>query len=352
MMWHKNNPKFIAFFTTLSIFGVAVFISLFLFLLKNQGGILLYILTLLIFFVFVYFIIYQTLNTFIYSKIKLIYKTIHRLKLGKESLVQHYENSNDSLDDVSKEVEDWAKTQNEEIARLKEMAHYRREFLGNVSHELKTPIFNIQGYIMTLLDGGLEDAEINRKFLKRSENSIERMIEMVDDLETISALESGELDLNKTTFNIYNLVSEIIDNYEHLATKKGVSIFVANKDEHPDIMVNADQDRIRQVFTNLIDNAIKYRTTDGNPRVKITFYDMDENVLIEVSDNGIGIEEKNISRLFERFYRVDKGRSRELGGTGLGLSIVKHIIEAHEQTINVRSALKVGTTFSFTLKQV
>jgi len=352
MKWNKNNPKVIALFTTISIIGIAFFISLLLYLLKGQGSIMLYISISIVFSAFVYFIIYQTLDKFIYSKIKLIYKTIHRFKLGKESLVQHYENSSDSLEDVNKEVEDWAKTQSEEITKLKEMAQYRREFLGNVSHELKTPIFNIQGYIMTLLDGGLEDQEINRKFLKRSEKSIERMIDMVDDLETISALESGELDLNISHFNIYNLVSEIIENYEHQAKKKGINIFIANKEDQTEIVVSADLDRIRQVFTNLIDNAIKYRNEKANPRVKITFYDMDENILVEVSDNGIGIAEENLPRLFERFYRVDKGRSREMGGTGLGLSIVKHIIEAHEQTINVRSTPNIGTTFSFTLTKV
>ncbi len=352
MNLQKNNPKIIALFTTLSILGIAAFISLIVYLIDSQIGAFLYFIIIVLFFAFVYFIIYQTLDTFIYSKIKLIYKTIHRLKLGKENLFQHYDKSIDTIEDVSKEVEDWAKSQNEEIERLKEMAQYRREFLGNVSHELKTPIFSIQGYITTLLEGGIEDSEINIKYLKRSEKNIERIIEMVDDLETISALESGELSLNETQFNIFDLVIEIIDSYEHRAQKKGISIFIANRLNHPAILIKADKEKIRQVFTNLIDNSIKYIGTPKNPRIKISFYDMDENTLIEISDNGVGISEENIPRLFERFYRIDKGRSREQGGTGLGLSIVKHIIEAHEQTINVRSTPDVGTTFSFTLKQV
>jgi two-component system phosphate regulon sensor histidine kinase PhoR len=352
MIWNKNNPKVIALITTLSIVVVAAFTSLITLQLWGQEWFILYGITFLIFFVFVYFIIYQTLDRFIYSKIKLIYKTIHRLKLGKESLVQHYESNIESLEDVSKEVEDWAKSQSEEIASLKATAQYRREFLGNVSHELRTPIFNIQGYIMTLLDGGLDDPEINVKYLKRTVKSIERMIEMVDDLETISALESGELALKKENFNLIEFVGDIIEHYEDRAGKLGINIFIANLEKHPPIYVEADMERIRQVFSNLIDNAIKYMGNAQNPRVKISFYDMDENVLVEVSDNGIGIAEENIPRLFERFYRVDKGRSRESGGTGLGLAIVKHIIEAHKQTINVRSTLGVGTTFSFTLKQL
>ena len=352
MIWHKNNPKVIALITTLSIVGVAAFTSLITSQLWGQSWIVLYGITFLVFFVFVYFIIYQTLDKFIYSKIKLIYKTIHRLKLEKESLVQHYETNIESLEDVSKEVEDWARSQSEEIASLKATAQYRREFLGNVSHELRTPIFNIQGYIMTLLDGGLDDPNINVKYLKRTEKSIERMIEMVDDLETISALESGELDLKKSRFSLVEFVSEIIEHYEHRAQKAGINIFIANFEKHPPIFVEADMEQIRHVFSNLIDNAMKYMGDKPNPRIKISFYDMDENVLIEISDNGIGIEQENIPRLFERFYRVDKGRSRESGGTGLGLAIVKHIIEAHQQTINVRSKIGVGTTFSFTLKQL
>ena len=347
----KHNPKIIAFFTTLTIIGIAIFLSLFYSLIKEQGGDELYILSLIIFSVFVYFIIYHTLETFIYSKVKLIYKTIHQLKLGKDVLAQHYDEQDNSLENVNKEVEDWAKMKSDEIEYLKESAQYRREYLGNISHELKTPIFNIQGYVMTLLDGGIDDPNINIKYLRRTEKSIERMIDMVDDLETISALESGSLDLVQTNFNLIEFVGEIIDSYEIIAEKKGVRIFMAKGNEQAQILVKADQERIRQVISNLFDNALKYFGDPTNPRIKISFYDMDENILVEISDNGIGIAEENIPRLFERFYRVDKGRSRESGGTGLGLSIVKHIIEAHEQTINVRSTINVGTTFSFTLKQ-
>lgn len=350
MSWLKNNLKAIALLTSLAIIGIAIFIAFFIYLIQGQGSIATYLLTLLVFFVFVYFIIYQTLDAFIYSKIKLIYKTIHRSKLEKGSIVQQYDRSSESLDAVNKEVESWTKRQSEEIASLKEMARYRRDFLGNVSHELKTPIFSIQGYIMTLLDGGIDDSSINTKYLKKSIKNIDRMIDMVDDLETISALESGRLDLNISTFDMVEYVTEIIDSYEYSSKKYGIDIFISNKFNHPEILVEADQEKLRQVFTNLIDNAIKYIGVKPNPRIKISFYDLDENVLIEISDNGIGISEEYIPRLFERFYRIDQGRSREHGGTGLGLAIVKHIMEAHKQTINIRSSLDIGTTFSFTLK--
>ncbi|MCK5856590.1 MAG: ATP-binding protein [Bacteroidales bacterium] len=347
----KSNPKIISFITTLAIIGVTLFISVIYFLLQKQGGNELLILSFIVLFTFVYFIIYHTLETFIYSKVKLIYKTIHRLKLGKEDLAQHYESQSNSLENVSKEVEDWAKIKIDEITLLKESAQYRREYLGNVSHELKTPIFNIQGYVMTLLDGGIDDPDINTKYLKRTEKSIERMIDLIDDLETISALESGSLDLNIQRFNLVELLNEIIDSYEITSKKKGIRIYLSKGNNQTAIFVEADKDRIHQVITNLIDNSIKYIGTPQQARIKISFYDMDENTLVEISDNGIGISEDNIPRLFERFYRVDKGRSRESGGTGLGLAIVKHIIEAHEQTINVRSTPNIGTTFSFTLKQ-
>jgi len=349
-MKQKNDPRIISLLTSLAIVGISMFILSIYYLLEDQGGNELIVLGFIILFAFVYFIIYHTLQTFIYSKVKLIYKTIHRLKLGKEDLAQHFETQSHSLENVNKEVEDWAKLKSDEITLLKESAQYRREYLGNVSHELKTPIFNIQGYTMTLLDGGIDDPSINKKYLERTEKSIQRMIELIDDLETISALESGSLNLKYQRFNIVEFIDEIIESYEISTAKKGIRLFMAKgANQHP-IYIEADKDRIQQVLTNLIDNAIKYIGKPNHARIKISFYDMDDNTLIEVSDNGIGINEEDIPRLFERFYRVDKGRSRESGGTGLGLSIVKHIIEAHNQTINVRSTPNVGTTFSFTLK--
>lgn len=289
-------------------------------------------------------------NEFIYEKIRLIYKTIHNLKTPKSELKKRLQEDPDILESVNTEVVSWAETQKQEIQTLRDQEAYRRDFLGNVSHELKTPIFNIQGYVHTLLDGGLEDEEINRKFLKRADKSVERMISVVEDLDVISRLESGRLELNVQRINIVELAKEVIEMEEMKAEKRDISIKFNEKYDKP-IYVMADGDQIRQVYINLIDNSIKYGSQDGS--IKLRFYDMDENILCEVADDGPGIEEKHLSRLFERFYRVDKARDRHAGGTGLGLSIVKHILEAHGQSINVRSLTgeNSGTTFSFTLKK-
>ena len=256
----------------------------------------------------------------------------------------------DPLESVNKDVVSWAETQQQEIQSLKDQEEYRREFLGNVSHELKTPIFNIQGYIHTLLDGGLEDEQINRKFLVRAEKSVERLISVVEDLDVISRLESGRLELNIQKINIVDLAREVMEMEEMKAEKRDISIKFNDKYDKP-IYVMADGDQIRQVYINLLDNSIKYGTNEGS--IRLRFYDMDQNILCEVADDGPGIEAKHIPRLFERFYRVDKARDRHAGGTGLGLSIVKHILDAHQQTINVRSKTgeNSGTTFSFTLKK-
>lgn len=300
-------------------------------------------------FVFTYLLFRYTLDKFIYEKIRLIYKTIHNLKAAsKEEKKSSTQQTN--IEDVNRQVLEWGQVQQEEIKKLKDMAKYRREFLGNISHELKTPIFNIQGYILTLLDGGLEDPAINREYLMKTEKSVNRMIAIIEDLEAISKLESGELKIKSMDFDIVELTRDVFDFLEIKAKKKHSAVTFAKNYEKP-IMVNADKKGIRQVLINLVDNALKYGDPDeGN--VKVSFFDMDENILVEVTDNGHGIEEENIPRLFERFYRTDKGRSREQGGTGLGLAIVKHIIEAHNQVINVRSKIGVGTTFAFTIKKV
>jgi two-component system, OmpR family, phosphate regulon sensor histidine kinase PhoR len=299
-------------------------------------------------FLFCYFVFRYTLDKFIYTKIKLIYKTIHNLKApkGDEKLS---EIKAGTLENVSLEVQKWGEVQQQEIENLKEMARYRREFLGNISHELKTPIFNIQGYVLTLLDGGLADPSINKNYLLKTENSINRMIAVVEDLEDISRLESGALQLNYSRFDAVQMAKEVFDFLEDKAKKNKNNLFFAQTYERP-IWVEADKKRIRQVFINLLENAIKYGMEKGG-KTKVSFFDMDENILIEVTDNGIGIPADSIPRLFERFYRTDKSRSRDQGGSGLGLAIVKHIIVAHQQTINVRSTVGVGTTFAFTLKK-
>ncbi len=297
-----------------------------------------------------YFMIRYVVNQFIYEKIKLIYKTIHNLKTPKSQLKSMLEEDMDALETVNKDVVSWAETKQQEIQSLLEQEEYRRDFLGNVSHELKTPIFNIQGYVHTLLDGGLEDEEINRKFLIRADKSVDRLISVVEDLDVISRLESGRLELNIQRVNIVELAKEVMELQEMKAEKRDITIRFNDKYDKP-IYVLADGDQIKQVYINLLDNSIKYGSKDGS--IKLRFYDMDQNILCEVADDGPGIDPKHLPRLFERFYRVDKARDRHAGGTGLGLSIVKHIIDAHRQTINVRSLVgnNSGTTFSFTLKK-
>ena len=244
-------------------------------------------------------------------------------------------------------MENWAIQKENEILQMKASETYRREFIGNVSHELKTPIFNIQGYILTLLDGGLYDEEVNMKYLKRTSKSVDRMINIVDDLEVITRLETEETQLEIGEFNIVELAKDVLDQLELKANESKIELSIQK--EILTEFVLGDIDKIQQVFANLISNSIKYGKEGG--RTEVRFFDMNENILIEISDDGIGISEMDLPRLFERFYRVDKNRSRKIGGTGLGLAIVKHIIEAHNQTINVRSTVDVGSTFSFILEK-
>ena len=252
------------------------------------------------------------------------------------------------LDKVTKEVSEWATQNRNEIAELRERENFRREFIGNISHELKTPIFNIQGYLLTLLDGAIDDQEINRRYLKRANKSVDRMINIIEDLEVIAALESDRVQINYESFDLTELVEGVFELLEDKAHKKHVQ-FKIKKDLDRPLKVMADRAKIEQVLINLVGNAIKYGNENG--LVEVRFFDMDKHILTEVSDDGIGIPPEDVPRIFERFYRVDKSRSRDAGGTGLGLSIVKHIIEAHKQTINVRSSENKGSTFSFTLKK-
>ncbi len=299
-------------------------------------------------FLITFLVIRNILRDFIYNKIKLIYKTIHELKSSREYTSQNLNLNSDVFKDVNREVLSWAADKRNEIEQLKQLEQYRREFVGNVSHELKTPVFNIQGYILTLLDGGMDDPKINKDYLKRAANSVERMISIIEDLQDISQLEAGELNLYFDKFDVVSLAKDLFEGLKMKADMAKIRLVFKENYDKP-IYVMADKDRIRQVFTNLLVNSMKYGNDGGTTEIR--FFDMDENILVEIADNGIGIEKQHLPRLFERFYRVDKGRSRNQGGTGLGLAIVKHIIEAHKQTINVRSTPGVGSTFSFTLKK-
>ncbi len=255
------------------------------------------------------------------------------------------------VENIGEELTAWADTNDKEIARLKESERFRKQYLGNVAHELKTPIFNIQGYISTLLDGGLEDELINRKFLERAEKSIDRLINIVNDLDTISKLESSMNRLQMEQFDIVALAREIAEQAEMEADRKHIRIRVKGAGNLPSpFWVLADKHYVGQVLVNLIINSIHYGREGGTTNVR--FRDMLDRILIEVEDNGQGIGKEDIPRIFERFYRTDKGRSREQGGTGLGLAIVKHIVDAHGEHVAVRSEPGVGTTFSFTLKKV
>lgn len=295
-----------------------------------------------------YFSFRIAIEKFIYRKIKLIYRTIHKLKLDKEEKIKEFDFNSDVLSKVKLEVENWEKTTKQEIDRLKGLENYQREFVGNVSHELKTPIFNIQGYLLTLLEGALDDPEINEKYLRKANKSVDRMITLVEDLDEITKLESGTISMNLKKFNIVELIKDVISSAELKAQSKNISIKLINDSLKP-INVLADREKISQVLINLIINSLKYGKENGETLIKL--YDMHDNILVEVADNGIGIKEEHLPRLFERFYRTDKGRDRQSGGSGLGLSIVKHIVDAHNQTLNVRSTDGVGSTFSFTLKK-
>ncbi len=302
----------------------------------------------LIFFAIAFFLVLYVINKYIFEKIRPVYKTIKDLPLSGKKMEEKTLDSTNLLSNVRFEVEEWAKTQLKEIERLKELERYRKDFVGNVSHELKTPIFNIQGYILTLLEGGIDDPKINMLYLKRTEKSIDRMVSIVEDLESITKLESGELKLNFVKFDIVKAVADAIDMEQWQADERNIELKIINKPDKP-VNVKADKKRIMEVLTNLIVNGIKYGKKEGF--VQVSFHDMDEIIMVEITDNGIGIAKKDLPRIFERFFRVDKSRSREQGGTGLGLSIVKHIIEAHNQSINVRSVADQGTTFNFTLEK-
>ena len=296
-----------------------------------------------------YLVFYYLIERFVYSKIKLIYKLIHNLKLGKDlkdALGEYV--SSDPINDVEQEVKEWAKDKKSEIDQLKDQEKFRREFLSNISHELKTPLFAIQGYIEALQDGEIDDPEMSKQFLEKASRNVDRLAFFIKDLDAISKLESGEIPVNYDRFNLVDLINEVIDSLELKAKKYNITLHFKEK-YHSPTWVYADKEKIRQVLVNLIDNSFKYGKNPGNTYIKT--FELHEQILVEITDDGIGIEEKYLPRLFERFYRTDKSRSRQIGGSGLGLAIVKHIIEAHQQTITVRSTENIGSTFGFTLQR-
>lgn len=293
----------------------------------------------------IYFLTLFLIEKFILRKIKILYRTVSSVNKIPASKKLNEPNLFEKLRD---QVAQYSTEKKTELDQLKANEQFRKEFLGNVSHELKTPLFSIQGYVDILLDGGIEDTEVNKRYLEKISSNSDRLIEIVEDLILISQVESNQLKLNITNFSIYELCLEVIESLEVLASKKRIKINI--KDEkHIHFLVKGDKQKLYQVIHNLIENAIFY--TPNGSKVDIRFFDLEYQILVEISDNGDGIEEIHRPRLFERFYRVDSDRNRKKGGSGLGLSIVKKILEAHGHSIKVDSEIGKGTTFSFTLSK-
>ena len=279
-----------------------------------------------------------------FERIKQIYKD---LEFETDSLIKTSPIDSD-MNSFSRDLEEFVKLKRTEIETLKKEGIYRKEFVGNVAHELKTPLFSVQGYISNLLDGAMDDKELLKKYLKRAEKSVDRLTFIIKDLDLITQLESSTLKLKVTSFDIIKLTEEIIEDLEISASKRNIKI-IFNKNYDKQILVEADKNRIEQVITNLVSNSINYGSEKGT--TEISFESNVEKIIVKVNDNGEGITEENMPRLFQRFFRVDVSRSRSQGGSGLGLAIVKHIIDAHNENIYVQSTVGVGSEFSFTLKK-
>jgi two-component system, OmpR family, phosphate regulon sensor histidine kinase PhoR len=345
MLDEKNlSPNKLSLLTAL-ILAVPVALGFFLLTKNNIAAIV----SLCITYLGSYLLIRYVLERFIYRKIKLIYKFIYHTKASKkEEMYYKYILPGKSIDEVREDVEKWAMQRRAEIDVLRNNEAYRKEFLQNLAHEFKTPIFAIQGYVDTLLSGALDNKDVNKKFLENASRNVDRMVTLVNDLDEISRLESGEQPLHRQVFIIQDLIREVYESLSIKSTTENIQTIIKKGCELP-ITVVADKEKIRQVLINLTDNAIKYGKQNGNVTAGIYATD-DSTVLIELSDDGIGIAEEHLPRIFERFYRTDRGRSRDVGGTGLGLAICKHIIEAHGQIMHVRSKPNVGTTIGFTLE--
>lgn len=340
-----NKTYKFAFLTSILITIILSLINGIYFLANDKFYIWFYLSEVIIVFLISFFIIQYRVENFIYKRMKKIYDDVSLLDvstLGRQKITTNMET-------LTKEVELFARNKKLEIEALKIRENYRREFIGNVSHELKTPLFTVQGYIETLLDGALNDEKIREKYLKRAKKGVERLTYIIKDLDMITKLEVGELHLEKETFDIIDLIENVFELLEMKASINLISLTFNKKHQKP-IWVKADKDRIQQVLSNLIVNSIKYGINKGTTEISIENLIMNK-VLIRIADNGEGINNDEIPRLFERFYRVDKSGSREQGGSGLGLSIVKHILDAHNEKIYVESQIAIGSEFSFTLEK-
>jgi two-component system, OmpR family, phosphate regulon sensor histidine kinase PhoR len=341
----QNPNQFAAFISALTALFAALLLLAIDWVFKVDMPLWSVLLFAIIVFLMSFGLTWWAVERFLQSKIQMLYRSIQRPgdSSGTEKMGA---NSADILGEVQRDVEEWASVKQEEIQALKEQAQFRRDFIGNLAHELKTPIFNMQGYLLTLLEGGLEDPKINVDYLTRADKNLERLISLVEDLDSISKLEAGRELLKIEKLNLLDVIEEVMGLVEDRAEEKSIDLRLNKKYDRP-IWVKADREKVIQVFSNLVLNAIYYGRYEGFCEIRIL--DMPQTVMIEIADDGIGVEATHLPRLFERFYRVDKSRSRNQGGTGLGLAIVKHIIESHGQTISVRSVLDQGTTFSFTL---
>jgi two-component system phosphate regulon sensor histidine kinase PhoR len=340
----KNiSPRQLSFLTAL---GLAVPVSLVILIAENRWT------PALVSFILIlaggYLLISLVLERFIYRKLKLIYKFIYQTKATKkEETYYKYLLPRKSVEEVSRDVEEWAQENKQEIELLRQNEQFRKEFLQNLAHEFKTPVFAIQGYVDTLLNGAMHNPDINKRFLEKTATNVERLTNLLNDLDEISRLERGEQTLIRQTFIIQDLIKEVFESISIGAEQKNIHCSIKKGCESP-LAVFADKEKIRQVLLNLVENSIKYGKKNGY--ITASIYNTDgKHALVEISDDGIGIPERHLSRIFERFYRTEEGRSIDLTGSGLGLAICKHIIEAHGQTIHARSTEDVGTTVGFTL---
>lgn len=341
----KNlSPKQLSFYTALAL---AVPVSILLYVVEKRW--MFAFVSFLILLTGVYILISFVLDRFIYRKIKLIYKFIYQTKATKrEETYYKYILPQKSIDEVTDDVEAWAQENQKQVEQLKASEQFRRDFLQNISHEFKTPIFTIQSYIETLLqEDSDDDPQLRRKFLEKASRNVERLTALLSDLDEISSLERGELALIKSNFIIQDLLKDAFESISIIAEPKKIKFSVKKGCETP-ILVQGDKEKIRQVILNLFENAIKYGSQGGNIKAGIYRTD-DKRILIEISDDGVGIDAKFLPRIFERFYRTESGRKMDVSGSGLGLAICKHIIEAHGQTIHIRSTPDIGTTVGFTL---
>ena len=301
-------------------------------------------------FAVIYLFVYNLFDQFVYRKIKLIYKFISQTKATwREEFYNQELLPQKTIEQVNDDVEQWASEQKNEIERLQSNVAFRREFLMNLAHELKTPLFAAHGFIDTLLDGAIDDPNVNKLFLEKASKSIDRLNYLVRDLDEISKLESNQIPIHKSEFIIQHLIIEVFDELSQKATKRNIRCSIKKGCEQS-FSVYADRDKIKQVLVNLVENSLNYGRENGETVAGIYAVDGTQ-IFVEITDNGMGISEENVPRVFERFYRTDTARSRNYGGSGLGLAIVKHIVEAHHQSVSCRSTLDVGTSFGFTLER-